>query len=274
MAAVLQMQLSEGEWGEKIDWAGFRAGLGIEPEPPIDPLRVNIDEVPLARLGLIPVEELDDERLVKLYRRAREWGIGELVVKSARQIVDRAGLAERMIIPAISLYGDIAVDAFGKGDREAALEWIRRGRAAEVPAQRTASAPYWDMMEIQFRAYLDDPEEWVPDLAVVLDRYQNNGPATLVLTSRLIEMGLIRLAPVPDRPTEVQLDPRPLQQLLRAVRAEGHHVLGLPRRLGDEGRDLDARVGRQGLGSAIWTPGSDAGGAGAGEKPRIILPGQ
>ena len=39
MAAVLQMQLSEDEWGEKIDWAGFRAGLGIEPEPPIDPLR-------------------------------------------------------------------------------------------------------------------------------------------------------------------------------------------------------------------------------------------
>ena len=36
-AAVLQMQLSEDEWGEKVDWAAFRAGLGIEPEPAIDP---------------------------------------------------------------------------------------------------------------------------------------------------------------------------------------------------------------------------------------------
>ena len=29
----------------------------------------------------------------------------------------------------------------------------------------------------------------------------------------------------------------------------------------------------KGSGSAIWTPGSDAGGAAAGEKSRIILPG-
>ena len=195
-------------------------------------------------------------------------------MKSARQIVDRAGLAERMIIPAISLYGDIAVDAFGKGDREAALEWIRRGRAAEVPAQRTASAPYWDMMEIQFRAYLDDPEEWVPDLAVVLDRYQNNGPATSVLTSRLIEMGLIRLVtgtrPADRGPARPQAAPAALE----GVRAEGHHVLGLPRGLGDEGRDLDARVGRQGLGVGDLDPRLGCRRGGAGEKSRIILPGQ
>ena len=235
---------------------------------------MNIDEVPWPGSALIPVEELDDDRLVKLYRRAHEWGIGELVVKSARQIVDRAGLAERMIIPAISLYGDLAVDAFGKGDREAALEWIRRGRAAEVPAQRTASAPYWDMMEIQFRAYLDDPEEWVPDLAVVLDRYQNNGPATSVLTSRLIEMGLIRLAPVPDRPTEVQLDPRPLQQLLRVYGPKVTTSSGYLGVSATKGEIWTPESAAKGSGSAIWTPGSDAGGAGAGEKSRIILPGQ
>ena len=110
------------------------------------------------------------------------------------------------------------------------------------------------MMEIQFRAYLDDPEEWVPDLAVVLDRYQNNGPATSVLTSRLIEMGLhppgTGTRPADRGPARPQAAPA----ALAGVRPEGHHVLGLPRGLGDEGRDLDARVGRQGLGVGDLDP--------------------
>lgn len=275
-AAVLQMQIAEDEWGEKVDWAAFRSGLGIEPEPPIDPLRVNIDEVPLARLGLVPVKDLDDERLVKLYRRSREWGFGELIVRAARQIVDRPGLADRMGISALSLYVDLAADAFSKGGRDEALDWLRRGRAEEPPAQRGVSAPAWDMQEILFRAGEDAFEEWIPDLAVVLDRYRNNEAAMTVVTTRLIEMGLIRVTPLPDRPGEIQLDPRPLQQLLRLYGPKVTTSSGYLGVSATKGEIWTPESASRGAGSSIWVPGSEAPSesAGAGEKSRIILPGQ
>ena len=99
-AAVLQMQLSEDEWGEKIDWAAFRAGLGIEPEPAIDPLRVDIDEVPLARLGLIPVERarrrtpgqaLSPGPRVGAWRAGREGGPPDRRSRRARRADDHPG---------------------------------------------------------------------------------------------------------------------------------------------------------------------------------------
>jgi hypothetical protein len=275
-AAVLQLELTEEDWGDRIDWHGFRARLGIGPEPAIDPQAVDVDAFPLPRLGLVPVADLDDDRLVKLYLRARNWGLVPLAVKAAGQIVSRPGLADAKGIPATVVYLDLSSDAFLKGDRAAALEWIRRGRAEEAPGQRGASAPIWDMQEIQIRAAFDDPADWVPELAVVLDRYQNNEQAAPVLTTRLIELGLLRVVSIPERPNEIQLDPRPLQQLLRmygpkVTTSSGY--LGVSATKGEIWTPESAARG-SGTGPAIWTPGSDAGGAPGGEKPRIIVPGR
>jgi hypothetical protein len=132
------------------------------------------------------------------------------------------------------------------------------------------------MQEIQVRAAFDDPSEWVPELAVVLERYRNNGQAAPVLTTRLIELGLLRVAPIPERPNEIQLDPRPLQQLLRlygpkVTTSSGY--LGVSATKGEIWTPETA-ARESGSGSAIWTPGTDAGGAGGREKPRIIVTGQ
>ena len=69
------------------------------------------------------------------------------------------------------------------------------------------------MMEIQIRASFDPLDDWVPDLAMILERYRENEQASRVVTTRLIEMGLVHLVSPPDRPGEVMLDPRLLQQL-------------------------------------------------------------
>jgi tetratricopeptide (TPR) repeat protein len=273
-AAVLQMELSEEEWGEKVDWDAFRSKLGIPAEPAIDPQTVDIDETPLPRLALVPVSDMDDDRLVRIYRRAHEWGLARIVVDAARQIVDRPGVADAKGVSAISLYGDLAHDALIKGDREAALEWNRLGRSAEAPGQRAASAPHWDMQEIQIRSAFDDPEEWVPDLAVLLERYQKNEQAMAVLTTRLVELGLIRVAPVPDRSNEIQLDPRPLQQVLSRYGPKVTTSTGYLGVSATKGEIWTPESASRTSGSAIWTPGSDAGAASGGEKPRIIVPGR
>ena len=92
------------------------------------------------------------------------------------------------------------------------------GFAAVVPRRLLARRPddpaFWDMMVIQIRATFDPPEDWVPELAVILERYRENEEASTMVTTRLIEMGLLRLVSSPDRPGEVMLDSRILQQLL------------------------------------------------------------
>jgi hypothetical protein len=272
-AALLQMQLSGEPWVGLVDWLQFRSRFGLYPEPMIDPETVDIDQVRLARLALVPLSRLDDDRLVKLYLRAREWALSEVAMKAAHEIVDRPGLGARAEIETFSLYGSLAMEAVSSHDRAGALAWIRRGRAAEPADRRAASAPHWDMLEVQVKAYCGDKlDDWVPELAAVLNRYQGNEQATTYISATLMDMGLIRVATSPDRPDEVQLDPRPLQRLMelygpKVTTSSGY--LGVSATRGEIWTP-----GSEVQGSGIWTPGSDVGRAAGGEKPRIILPGQ
>jgi hypothetical protein len=271
-AAILQMELSGESWGVLIDWPQFRARFGLAPEPTIDPQTVDIDKVPLSRLASIPPASLDDDRLVKLYLRAHQWGLTDVLIKSSHVIVDRPGLSARAEIHAFSLYGDLARESVNRRDRARALEWVRRGRAVEAPDRRAASAPHWDMTEVQIKACFDKVEDWVPELVAVLEHYRNNDEATAILTARLLDMGLIRVVSPPDRPNEVQVDTRALQQLInlygpKVTSSSGY--LGVSATKGEIWTpESEAR------GSPIWTPGSDVGSTAGSAKSRIILPGQ
>ena len=48
-------------------------------------------------------------------------------------------------------------------------------------------------------------------LAVILERYRENEQASMMVTTRLMEMGLIRLVSPPDNPGEIMLDTQMLQ---------------------------------------------------------------
>ena len=103
------------------------------------------------------------------------------------------------------------------------------------------------MMEIQTRASFDPLEDWVPELAGILERYRENEQASMMVTTRLIEMGLVRLVSQPDRPGELMLDSRILQQAPEPLRSQGYHVVRLSGRLRDAGRDLDSPIVGAGL---------------------------
>jgi hypothetical protein len=85
----------------------------------------------------------------------------------------------------------------------------------------------------------------VPELVVVMNRYERDQDATRLVLSRLVQSGLIRLAPAEDPADGMVAD----SSLLQAG-------------------------GGSGAGGGLWTPGSPRGGGAAAEKPRIILPGQ
>ncbi len=125
-------------------------------------------------------------------------------------------------------------------------------------------------MEIQTRASFEPIADWVPELAGILERYEGNEQASRIVTTRLIDMGLVRLFTQPDRPGELMLDSRVLQQVLslygpKVTTSSGY--LGVSATRGEIWTPQSSAQG-----SPVWTPGSGRGAAKSGEK-RLILPG-
>ena len=224
---------------------------------------------PLGRLAMVPLDRLDDDRLLALYLRAHEWGLLELMPRAAREIIGRprpGDLGRRS--SRSSSTATLPSRRPRKGDRDAAMEWVRRGRQAEPPARRATAAPHWDMFELQLRTRLDRPEEWVPDLAAILERYRQDNERVDDDHARAAGDG----AGPPDLATRPagRADARHAACSSSSWRVYGPKVttrLRLPRRLGDPRRDLDAGFGGQGL-PAIWTPGSETQAGGAGARSR------
>src|SRR5208282_5341296 len=127
-AAVLVLEFSGDRLGDEVDWTRLRSRLSISPEPPIDLETVDIDRIPLGRLALIPLPRLDDDRLVEFYLRAHEWGLVDLVLRAAHEIVGRPHLSSSSKLDVRILYADLAMESTEQRDRAGALEWIRRGR--------------------------------------------------------------------------------------------------------------------------------------------------
>ncbi|OJW10921.1 MAG: hypothetical protein BGO49_25785 [Planctomycetales bacterium 71-10] len=270
LRAALLLLESQATWGGLVDWAAFREELGGVPaEPAIDPIDVELDRVHIGRLKFVDPHGLDDERLVDLRARASRWGLLDVIAASCREIANRRRLLEREGFPTLQVFADLAMDAVIAGDRDAALAWVARGRESEPAARRPATAPSWDMLAVRVRTMTDAPEDWVPEVADVLARYEGNAQAMQQVLSNLIDLGLVELAPSPDEPGRYVADPTTLYSLLARYGPRVQAVGGAP------------------AGGGIWTPGSQQGGGGGGlwtpgsqpaapaaEKPRIILPGR
>jgi hypothetical protein len=133
------------------------------------------------------------------------------------------------------------------------------------------------MIEIKLRARLEPPEKWVPELAVVLNRYREDKVANEAVVMSLIDMGLLRLVAPADRPDQIAVDSRPLQALLAEYGPRVTTATGEPGVAASRGT-IWTPGGSTG-GGGIWTPGSaaapapGAGSAGA-EKPKLIIPGR
>jgi hypothetical protein len=223
---------------------------------------------------MVSVERLNDDRLIAIHRRARRFSLVDVLERSSRTLVDRPDLWGRAEATAVALFSDLALLAAAADRSDEAFDWIRRGRQAEAASERTAHAAVWDMVEIRVRARSSPPEVWVPELAVVLERYQDPTSQRQLLVS-LVEMGLVRMYPNPERPKEIVLDDRILQRLMelhgpRVTTASGG--LGVSAAKGEiwtPGGSASAP------GGALWTPGSQPS-APAGEKPKskLIIPGR
>lgn len=274
-AALMQFQTPELSWHRLVDFSALRARLGIEPEPAIDPATVDIERLHIARLALVPADRLDDDRLARLFVRARQYGLVDAVDHAARALIDRPQLWEQVGTDALDLHVELALYSAARDRQAEALEWIRKGRQADPAHLRATNAPTWDMVEIRIKARTERPETWVPELAVVLERYTRDPGANRAIMVNLLEMGLVQAAPNPDQPDDILIDSRPLRMLLaeygpRVTTASGG--LGLSATKGE----IWTPSSPTGGGGALWTPGSGAEGSpqGGEDKPKLIIPGR
>lgn len=272
-AALWQIEQSR-QTREQGALTELRTTLKIEPEPRIAAESADVNALHLARLSLVDVERLGDHQLVELYRRVRRSGMSEVLERTARVLADRSAVSERAGLEPLSIYSDLAVLAAERDDSAAAFGWVRRGRQADPAASRARNAPVWDMLEVRLRMQMEGREVWVPDLAVVMERYRDDSVAYQVILKTLLDLGLISVAPNPDRPDDFLIDSRPLQALLaeygpRVTTASGG--LGVSATRGE----VWTPGGPSG-GGAIWTPGSPAAPSSPSgeEKPRLIIPGR
>ena len=282
-AAVLQIEQSRSPLRDPADFRVLREMLKLPGEPEVDPETVDLSRLHLSRLAFVPVERLDDERLVQFYILAKSSLQVDALSRATQTLIDRPSATTSAGIALLVLYSDMVILSSGRGDFAEAFEWVRRGRQSDPTSSRVRNAPIWDMLEIGLKGRSQPPETWVPDLAVILDRYGKDPDANQTIMMALVDMGLIRLVPGSNKPGDMMVDPRPLQALLsqygpRVTTASGQ--LGVAATQGE----IWTPGGSTSSAGGIWTPGSAPSSAGAGagaappppggEKPRLIIPGR
>lgn len=230
----------------QFDFAALRQRLHIPPEPEIDPTTVDLGALHLARLVYVPAEKLDDEKLGQLYRLGSEMGLSLVIERAGKLLIERPGALAKADVSSIHVYADLATLTASRGQIEEALALLKQGREAEPPLTRRENAVVWDIVEIRLRARFEEPHQWVPELAAIIDRYSEDPKSTEFVVMSLIEMGLLQMVPAGEG--QVSLDSRPLQALMSEF---GPRVTTASGRLGVSAAKPD-----------IWTPGSSTGSSG------------
>ncbi len=273
-AACCQLERQHDLSRSRVDIVTIRTSMRIGPEPEVNPVTVNLASLNYARYSYLPVERLDDDPLVMAFLITQSAALVLPLGRAARAIASRPSLIGSGQVSTVTIYTELINAAINHDDPAEGFRLIDEGRRAEPASRRAASAMLWDMLEIGLKTRTEDPESWVPELAIVLDRYRDNQAASQALLMALLEMGLVEMVPNPDKPGEQLLDPRILQSLMakygpRVATASGQ--LGVSATKGGiwtPGAESGATPG------GIWTPGSSPPSSSGAEKPRLIIPGR
>ena len=271
-ASVRRMEGAYDSPEQVLDWNELRAKLRVSAEPPIDPETVEFDGLHLSRVPLVPIDRLNDERLVALYRFSVKWGLRRVRNQVSRLLDERPSLLATAEVDVIKLYGELALEAAQEGEREQAEAWLEKGKQSESRQKRSGHLLRWELVGLQVKMIMDPPDVWVPVLAVMLDRCRGNQEATSKFLLGLVSLGLVQAGVDPKRPDQLILDTRILEQYLkqygpRVTTASGE--LGVAASQGEIWTPESS-----GTASPIWTPGSPAASTRTAEKSKLILPGQ
>jgi hypothetical protein len=234
--AILVLEIMAGTAAALLDFNRLRSRLGLPPLGPIDPRQIDVGRLPLVRLARVEVEHLSDEQLLVCYRRAAAFAAQDALVRFARAIVGRPGLAEKHEDRQQAL----AMLVRHAADAAEAIDYIDKGRR-EAAAQNLSCAA-WDLMELNVRVEMRQATEVSRLLEHLQSRHLREPGVAQALQRWLMSIGAVR--------TDGTLPIAPGQS------AEAVADLAAPGQAAPEP-------------GKIWTPGSAAP---HGEKPKLWTP--
>ncbi len=261
-ASIRRMEAAYDSPEQVLDWNELRARLRVSAEPPIDPETVEFDTLHLSRVPLVPIDRLNDERLVALYRFSVKWGLRRVRNQVSRLLDERPSLLATAQIDVIKFYGELALEAAQEGEREQAETWLEKGKQFESRQKRSGHSLRWELVGLQVKMILDPPDVWVPVLAVMLDRCRGNQEATskFLLRTRESRSRPGRRRSQTARPVDPgHSGPGTVSQTIWPTGDDGHGRAGS---CGESGRNLDAGIFRHAFTDldAWFTCGFDANG--------------
>ncbi len=243
-AAICQFEFNQEFWRTEVPFQKLRDELKIGPEPDIDPATVDVETLHLGRLHRVPASQLDDARLMALFRRAAPLFAARGHGKGGPGVAGPAGRV--------------------RSRRDGPSDRVRRPFApGPVPRRRRRGcfvagegSPVGQGVEERDPLGFPRPSPADEDRAArELGARARRGPGSVSRGSRgrlvraLQPRGSRPRADVPEsrrpRPDAARYPEPPGRA--RPVRSEDHHGLGKAWRIGHQGRDLDTgrRPGRR-----------------------------
>ena len=202
---------------------------------------------------MIPAAELDDDRLVELYRRARQWGLLRRRQRGRRAPSPIGPRSPEAGIHPVTLYGGLAVHAAQRNDRAEASEWIRRGRQAES-LRATPRTLVWELADLQVSTLSTGPRSGSPPSPSCSSAITATRTPPTPCSTAWWRWGWSGPWSIPKRPDQVLLDMGILDQLIAQY---GPRVTTAAGDRGAAAERIWTPDSARG-GAAIWTPGSDA----------------
>lgn len=280
-AALLRFRIEHGNQVDLDVIEKARKQLNVAEEPVPDP--ESLAKLHISRLGMVDPKALSDEQLVMLFEKGLNFFALNVVEKAGNEWLSRPVGDDKDAKSRVRVYRELASVATSQQDLAKALDLLAEGRKYDTEPNIDLKDITWSLAELRARAMLSEPTQWVPYLAIILDRKrpsQNADQITQTMIMGLIDLGLIRVVRNPQQPDQSQLDTRILEMLLQQYgpkikTASGE--LGVSASKGGiwtPGQSAAAPAG----GGKIWTPGQSGGSnppqAGGESGPKLFVPGR
>lgn len=192
-ALVLLLELSAEQEGAEVDLNDLRAQLGLPATTPIDPARVDLRDVPVARYGQLEIAKLSDEQLASVFQTTAGMGLRRILKTVAEEMLKRPSLQGKVDLGGV--YRTLAMLAT---EPEDALRWLHQGRDwAESQGQSSA---IWDLEELSLQLSRMEAQEATRLIEHIMRNHINEPGVRQSLTELLYSAGIIGPDGRPARP--------------------------------------------------------------------------
>lgn len=202
MATILILELAGEQSRSQFDFNELRAKLGLPTREDIEPDGVDLAELSLVDLHLLPPEKLSDDELATAYQRALMVHAPRAMLRLGLELVKRPSLREEL--DAARVYEAIAHVAYTTDE---AMEYTNQAREAAVAAGQSPARHL--LRELDLRMTRGEGEE-CSRLIYTLQRDHINEPGVAQALHQLfVQMGVIK----PDgTPTDAAMQHQQAQQ--------------------------------------------------------------